>query len=103
MLEQKKIKFRFRNYIDEPLSPPEIRAVLRKLQLPARELLRKRDKAYVALGLTGDEQVEELIRAMARFLGLLARPIAIRGNQAIIARPPEKLLPFVTSKENNKQ
>ena len=102
MLEQKKVQFRFRNYIDEPLAPQEIRTLLRKLQLEAREVLRKKDKAYTALGLTGEEQDEILIRAMAQFPGLLARPIAVQGNRAVIARPPEKLLEILTSKEKNK-
>lgn len=40
---------------------------------------------------------EELISAMAEFPKLIERPIVIKGNKAIIGRPPEKIREFLNS------
>src|SRR5262245_48933871 len=66
LLDEKGIPYRYREYTREPLSEEEIRDVLRRLGLAARDVLRKND-----LGLTGDEPEAELIAAMARHPTLL--------------------------------
>ena len=43
MLNENQIPFRYREYKKEPLSTAEIRAVLGKLRLSPRDVLRKRD------------------------------------------------------------
>ena len=92
LLEAESVPYRFRDYVEEPLNQRELGELLRKLGLPARELLRKRDKAYKDLALTGDEDDKTLIRAMARHPGLLNRPIGVRGRRAVLGRPVERLL-----------
>ncbi len=86
MLDEKKIEYRYREYTREPLSEEEIRDVLRKLGLRARDVLRKNDR------FTGDEPENELIAAMAGQPTLLQRPIGVLGGKAVIGRPPERLL-----------
>jgi arsenate reductase len=92
LLESKRIRFRFRDYVDDPLTRIELAELMRKLGLPAREFLRKRDKAYRELGLTGEENDKTLIPALAQHPGLLNRPIGVRGPRAVLGRPIEKLL-----------
>jgi len=70
----------------------EIREVLNKLGVLAKEVLRKNDKAYKNLGLTDDEDEETLIGHMANHPGLLQRPIGVFGKKAVVARPAEELL-----------
>jgi arsenate reductase (glutaredoxin) len=55
-------------------------------------VLRVRDQANRALGLTGEEDEEVLVRAMAAHPTLLQRPIGARGDRAVVGRPPEALL-----------
>ena len=90
MLDEKGIEYRYREYTREPLSEEEIRGVLRRLGLQARDVLRHKDAA--AQGLTGAEPEAEIIAAMARRSTLLQRPIGLAGDQAVLGRPPEKLL-----------
>ena len=78
--------------MENPLSETEIRQLLNMLGQSARELLRKNDKVYKQLRLSGQEDEEQLIRYMAEFPTLLQRPIGIRGNKAVLGRPVEKLL-----------
>ena len=69
-----------------------MQAIVGKLGIPAADLLRKGDPAYTELGLTGSEPDETLIAHMASHPGLMNRPIAVLGDRAVLARPPERVL-----------
>lgn len=92
MLDERQVPYRFRDYVQEPLSAVEIRRVLRLLDVPAREVLRKKDRSFAALGLSGEEDDATLIPLLARYPTLLQRPIAIDGERAIVGRPAERVL-----------
>lgn len=93
MLDEKGIEYRYREYTQDPLSEKEIRDVLRKLGLPAKDVLRMKEAREA--GFTGEESEAELIAAMARQPTLLQRPIGIAGGRAVVGRPPERLLELV--------
>jgi arsenate reductase len=92
LLKARDVEYRYREYREEPLTEAEIRAVLKKLALSAGDVFRKRDRANKGLGLTGDEPEAHLIAMMAKHPTLLQRPIGVRGDRAVIGRPPERLL-----------
>ena len=92
MLEERGVGYRYREYRQDPLDEDELRAVFAKLGKTPRDLLRRRDKAFRELGLTGDEPDDRLIRLMARHPTLLERPIGILGDRAVVGRPPDRLL-----------
>jgi len=92
LLNEKGAEFRYREYTQEPLSAAEIREVLGKLGVGPKAVLRKRDAAYKAAGLTGDESDEALIAHMAEHPTLLQRPIGVLGEEAALGRPVENLL-----------
>jgi arsenate reductase len=56
------------------------------------DVLRRNDKAYRALDLTGDEDDARWIELMAEHPTLLQRPIGVLGERAALGRPPEALL-----------
>jgi len=66
--------------------------IVGKLGLPAADLLRRGDPAFRELGLTGSEPDATLIAHMVAHPGLMNRPIAILGDRAVLARPPERVL-----------
>lgn len=80
-------------YLETPPDAAEIKAILAKLATPARDLLRKGEEEYKKLGLA-DATLDEgaIVAAMAAHPKLIERPIVIQGKQAVVARPPEKLL-----------
>ncbi|MGH3417999.1 MAG: ArsC/Spx/MgsR family protein [Streptosporangiaceae bacterium] len=43
----------------------------------------------------GDASPDELIAAMTRYPELIQRPVVIWADRAVIARPPELLLPLL--------
>lgn len=79
-------------YLKTPPDAATLKALLAKLGLTAREVLRKGEAVYKDLGLGGDKSEDELIAAIVANPILLERPIVVVGNKAIIGRPPEKVL-----------
>jgi arsenate reductase len=96
-LEARRVPMKLRDIVQDKPTEAEIREVLAKLHLPARELLRSRDRMYRELRLSKRELPEgELIRLMAQNPGLLRRPILIRRQRAAVAPDPkaaEAILP----------
>ena len=83
-------------YLETPPSAAEIKAVLAKAKMSARDLLRKKEPAYRARGLD-DETLSEaaIIRAMTEVPVLIERPVVIAGRRAVLARPPERVLEVI--------
>ena len=92
MLKEKGVDYRYRDYRDDPLTKTELKKTLKLLGVRARDALRKNDKAYKELGLTGQEPEARLIGLMAQHPTLLQRPIGIARGRAVLGRPPETLL-----------
>ncbi len=80
-------------YLDTPPDTATLRALLGKLDIAPRALLRTGEAEYKALGLDdaslGDEAI---INAMAAHPILIERPIFETGERAVIGRPPERVL-----------
>ena len=80
-------------YLETPLDAAQLRDLLARLNLSARQLLRSGEDEYKALNL-GDSSLSEaqLIDALAAHPKLIERPILVVGDKAVIGRPPEKVL-----------
>lgn len=93
LLEQSGKAFTVRYYLEEPLSAAELSALLKALQLPARDLLRTKEDEYKTLELANPALSEQhLIEAMLTYPKLMERPILHVDNKAVIARPADKML-----------
>jgi arsenate reductase len=92
LLDQRGIDFDRVDFHVEPLSADEIRELVRKTGRPARELFRAREPVYADLGL-GDREVDddEAISLMAEHTELMQRPVVVRGDRAVLARPVERV------------
>ncbi|WP_018276466.1 arsenate reductase (glutaredoxin) [Teredinibacter turnerae] len=79
-------------YLETPPTAQELRDLLTKLDMPARDLLRKGEDAYKENNLSDPQLSDEaLIEAMVKFPKLIERPIVVKGKKAIIGRPPERV------------
>ena len=76
------------NYYDTTLTIGELKELIAKLRVTARDILRKDEPS--AGQLTGASD-EELMQAMIDNPDLMQRPIVVRGDQAKICRPPENV------------
>lgn len=93
LLEQSGKTFSVRYYLEQPLSVAELTALLKALQLPARDLLRSKEDEYKTLGLADPALSEQqLISALIQHPKLMERPVLQVGDNAVIARPADKML-----------
>lgn len=95
LLQEKNIDPEIVKYLDTPPSEKELKDVLYKLGIPAEKLVRKTEKIYKE-NYKGKELSEtEWIKAMVNHPKLIQRPIVIKGEKAVIGRPPENVLELV--------
>ncbi|MGP0170748.1 arsenate reductase (glutaredoxin) [Pseudomonas sp. NCHU5208] len=93
LLEARGLQPKVVRYLETPPSAAELRDLLGKLGIGARQLLRSGEDEYKALGLADTNLSEaQLIEAMVQQPKLIERPILVAGDKAVIGRPPEKVL-----------
>jgi arsenate reductase len=79
-------------YLEEAPTRAELERVLRLLGTDdPRVLIRDGEPEYAELGLA-DASDNDLLDALATHPSLLQRPVIIRGDRAVVARPAEKVL-----------
>jgi arsenate reductase len=93
LLEEKGVEPEIIKYLDTPPTANELKDILQKLNISARDLLRKGEDDYKTLNLADKALSEDqLIEAMVSHPKLIERPIVIKDGQAKIGRPPESVL-----------
>jgi len=93
LLEENDVTPEIIYYLDNPPSTSELKSLLQKLHMGIRDILRKSEAEYEALGLGDDTLSEEIIYDLvAQHPILIERPIVVRGNKAVLGRPPENVL-----------
>lgn len=79
-------------YLESALSRADLEALMAKLGIDdPRAMMRTREPCYEVLGLATAGR-DELLDAMAAEPVLIERPIVVRGDRAVIARPPERVI-----------
>ena len=58
-------------------------------------LVRNKEKEYREAGLSKDSDDDTVLKAIADYPKLLERPVVVRGDQAVIGRPPENALELI--------
>jgi arsenate reductase len=93
LLEERGITPEIVLYLVTPPSASGLQGILDKLGISARELMRKGESVYKEKNL-GDKALsdEQLLAAMAANPILIERPVVIRGDRAVLGRPPENVL-----------
>ena len=93
LLEERGISPRVVDYLKTPPSAAELKAILKKLGLRPRDLMRKGEPLYAELGLKDrDLDDDALIALMVANPILIERPIVVSGGKAAIGRPPESVI-----------
>lgn len=79
-------------YIENPPSFQELKQVIELLEIQPIDLVRTQESIWKEKFNDKKLTDEEVITAMVENPKLIERPIAIKGTQAVIGRPPEKVL-----------
>ena len=77
------------NYYETPLTIDQLRELIKKLDVPVRDLLRQDEPLARGLDAASDN---ELMRAMVENPDLMQRPIVVRGDKAKLCRPAENVM-----------
>jgi arsenate reductase len=93
LLDERGVDYASIDYHVAGVDEQELRALLAKAGCGPREILRAREPLVSELGLD-DPAVsdEELIAQMVVHPALIQRPIVVRGDRALLARPVERAL-----------
>lgn len=93
LLEERGLAPTVVRYLETPPDAATLKALLGKLGIGARQLLRSGEDEYKALDLANPALTDaQLIDAMVQHPKLIERPILVAGDKAVIGRPPEKVL-----------
>ena len=81
------------DYLETPLTAPELAELVAHMGQPVRELLRSKEAQYQTLGIDNPAMSDAQIFALvAQHPRLLNRPIVVTPKGAALCRPPEKVL-----------
>jgi arsenate reductase (glutaredoxin) len=91
LIEARGVAPRIVEYLKTPPTRAELKAILDKLGMKPEQLLRKGEEIfkseYAGKTLTDAQWID----AMVKHPILIERPIVIRGNRAVLGRPPENV------------
>lgn len=93
LLEENDIEFETVYYLEHPPSKEEIRELATKIGITLRALLRKNEAVFEQFELDDMELSEEIVLdIVSEHPILIERPILVKGEKAVIGRPPEAIL-----------
>ena len=75
------------NYITHPLSAEELKGLLRRAGLKPNDVVRTKEEAYRQFVAGKNLSDDGLLKIMEAHPELIQRPIVVRGDKAVLARP----------------
>ena len=82
-------------YLKDVPTVEEMEIILMKLNLKPADILRKGEAVYKEKFKNSNFNDDEWIKIMIEYPKLIERPIVIRGNRAVLGRPPENVLDLI--------
>lgn len=92
ILEEKKETVTIIKYLDDPISEKKLTELLKLLNIPTIDLVRKNETLWKETYKNKAFSEKELITILSKNPKLIERPIVVKGNKAIIGRPPTKVI-----------
>ncbi|MEE8124832.1 MAG: ArsC/Spx/MgsR family protein [Nitrospirales bacterium] len=90
LLEQSGHPFTAINYYQKPFSKSKLKGLLKKAGIRSSEIIRKKEDIYTKLNLPQSQFTDdELLDILIKHPDLIQRPLVQKGDQVILARPPE--------------
>ena len=94
ILEEKGINPKIINYLEKVPSFDELKGLIEILGIKPIELVRTKEEDWQQF--KGKELTDdEIIQAMVDNPKLIERPIVVKGNRALVCRPPEMVLELI--------
>ena len=84
--------FKAINYYEQPFTKSQLKGLLQKAGLTAREVLRTKEDLYKSLKLADSAMSEDhLLDLMVLHPDLIQRPLVEKGDKAMLARPADTI------------
>lgn len=91
LIEKKTKELQVIEYLKTPPSEKELKDILKKLGMKAEDIVRKKEPLYLEKFKGKTLSEDQWIKILSKNPILIERPIVVRGNKAVIARPIENL------------
>jgi arsenate reductase len=93
LLDERGVGYGLVEYLVAPPNRDALEALVRKLVDPVKDLVRTDDAAFTGLGLDAADYTtaEAVIDLLLEHPEVMQRPVVVKGDRAIIARPPERV------------
>ena len=86
------------DYINTPPSAKELQSLAKKMGISAKDFIRSNESIFKDLGLKPFLDNDAILyKHMSENPKLIERPIVVKGEKAVIGRPPEKVRDFLIS------
>ena len=80
------------DYMNVPPSPEELKILAEKMGIRAKNFIRRNESVFKELDLKPHlDDDETLFQHMSQNPKLIERPIVVKGDRAVLGRPPEKV------------
>ena len=90
IIKERDIEPEIKYYLEEPPSQAELAEILRKMGKRPRDIFRKSEPLYKDLGLKNKDLSDDvLLNYLHEYPILIERPIVVKGQRAVLGRPPE--------------
>ena len=84
------------DYMNAPPSPDELKILAYKMGIRAKDFIRRNESVFKELDLKPHlDDDETLFQHMSQNPKLIERPIVVKGDRAVLGRPPDKVAEFL--------
>lgn len=90
-LKEKQLDFDVVEYMNTPLNHSDLKQLLQYLDMHPSELARKEEADYKEHIKGRELSEDEWIEALLNYPKLIQRPIVLKGQRAVVARPTERI------------
>lgn len=96
LIEESGVNVEVVEYLNEVPTEEALKLLLKKLGMNASEIIRKNEAVFKEKFKGKELSEDEWITAMIENPKLIERPIVVKGDKAVLGRPPENVLEFLT-------
>jgi arsenate reductase len=96
ILNDSNVEYEIVDYLNNPPSVDELQSLAIKMGVKARDFIRTREAIFKELNLQSHMDDENfMFQKMSENPKLIERPIIVKGDKAVLGRPPEIVEEFI--------
>ena len=96
ILNDSSVEYEIVDYLNNPPSVDELQSLAIKMGVKARDFIRTREAIFKELNLQSHMDDENfMFQKMSENPKLIERPIIVKGDKAVLGRPPEIVEEFI--------